>query len=1330
MTHRSRRCFPALLTLLPVVLASCVDAPSAPEGLAGPAAFVVAPQFSLQGPTGPATSEDQESALAEAFDQVDRFRMEVRRASDGTLVLDTVITVTPGAEEYDLSVNLDAQENEQFLVTLTALKGDVELFTAENIPATATPAGVAGGTPPTPIEVPLTYSGPGATAASVSVAPGQVVLAPGGTATVGAGVLDGSGTVIADVPLSWGTSNSGVATVSGGQVSAGGEGVATVTATTPTGLAASATVYVVAGELAYVEEGTLKVRGAAGGTPEDRGTGASQPSWSADGDNLFYTSGGVVQVAGSGPVLPGSWPSLSPDGTKLAVERGGQVFFANANGSMATPGPSGTAPVWRDGSTLLVGGGSVQSVRADGANRQTVMDGAATLPALGPDGRVAALVSGEVRVAGGTNAVVTGAVGRPSWSPSGVWLVVATGSGLVLAPADGTAAPVALPGLGSASDPAFRPQGVLAPPPSLTITGFSPDPPVPGTTVQLLGSGFDWIIPGNNQVHWPTQVGSQPGQILGVSQGALTAVMPRIVTAGQIRVQTAVATALVPYEPTVGGLDVTALAPWGGAVANVGLSLSGSGSSVDLSTDANGEARFAELVPGTYTLTITPPDGWTLDGDTQRNLTIGAEISSLSLTLTPGITDVALSPANPSVEVGGTTNVSLVLTGPGGISIPEAPGLAWRSASGELAVTPGAGLGATLEGVYAGVGTGSSTLEVDVDGATYTFPVSVTSQIEGVITLDPEATGASGVIVDVKLGGAVAAQATTGPDGSYQVPGLFQGTYDVVPQPLDTRLPVPAGQTVILDDTNPMGAADFLMVPFARLEVTSLTPSATPVGGVVVTLVDGNGQEAASGTTDGEGGLELERIPPGTYTATIAPPSGFELQGPAVRTLDLEGTTTLALVLNPLIAKIELDPASPVVEVGSTLHVTAIPLDYNGNPISEIRSSNWFARSSHLTASGSTLVGTLTGVYPSAKDGARFSIEVNGQIFELGATVTGYIQGTVTKQDGETTVPASLTKVTLEQGGAVVLETTTDGLGHYEFRKLPGGTYTVKVEVPEGSTAYPASYTVILDSETPSTTANFLISSYLPGGAGEVIVLGDINYWGSGSSYLEYQNNKEMTRNFVTNDTRWRSVWYFGHNTYNYYMYNENYFSYTAAYIRYTLERTLDVVDNTTTGGLNLPMDAASWWFWMPQAAFDATDIAYINTYLDGGGRLILVGENDGSGFNLANQRVQELMWALGSTGTYTDGCLYGTASDVTADPLTQDIVAIQTACSSYVVPGPGDQSLIRQSGKSVVTRIRRGLPVVEAPVTVPFVPAKLQAAPTEPAGDPALGPVGSVRDR
>jgi hypothetical protein len=1096
--RRASRAAGTLVTL--ALLATCVDAPAAPEGPESPGAFVIAPAFSLVGPEGPAMSEGQENALSDAFDLVDRFRMQVRRATGNVMVLDTVLLVTPGGDEYDLSVPIAAaSSDEQFLVTLTALQGTTELFKAENIPTRATAANVAGAPPPPALQIPLVYSGPGATAASVTVGPTQVVLAPGAGATLGAAVRDAAGAVVAGVPIAWTTSAATVATVTrAGQVAAAGDGLATLTATTPTGLFATAILYVVAGDLAYVEGGALNVRGVAGGTPVQRATGgASQPAWSGDGQSLAYVSGGTVHRAGGPPLLAGTWPSFSPDGTKLAVERGGQVFFANDDGTLATAGPSGAAPVWSDGATVVVGGGSIERVRADGTARETLVPGDATLPSLANDGRIASISGGALRVSDVPTVLVTGATGRATWSPNGRWLVVATGGGLVLVPSDGSAAPVALPGLGGGTDPAFRRTGTLVPPSGVTVAGFRPDPPIPGSPVEILGSGFDWIIGGNNRVIWPTRDGSVAGEIQAVTEGSLATVMPRNVIGGQVRVETRASSALLAFVPTVGTLDVTSRTPWGAAVSGVGLALAGTDGTTARTTGDDGLSSFPGLIPGTYTLTITPPEGYQLTGQLQRTLAIPAEVVDLALELTPDVGSVTLSPDPRAVSVGGTLPVTLQVTDASGQPVPQVEGLVWRSASAELTVSQGPGLTATLGALFAGDGPGSSVLEVVVAGRTYEFPVSVTSRIQGTVRSDTGATPAppaADAVVEVKRGGVVVAQATSGADGRYSVEGLYRGTYDVAPTASADRLPVPAGQTVILDQASPTGTADFLMRSFASLDVTARTPASGPVRGVVVTLTDPSGNVVARDTTGTDGTISFTRLAAGSYTATITVAPGFSLTGPATRALALvAGPQALDLEVTPLIQAVTVIPESLTVEVGSTLDVEVMAFDAQGNLITQVQSAGWFSGSDGLVAGGTDFRGQVAGTWASPP-GAPFllQVELNGRVYSFPVTVTSFIEGTIAKDpdpipapgvggvSAEGIVPplvaAQGVVVTLAVGGTQVAQTVTNGAGQYRLAGLAQGVYDVAALPVADLSPVPTSQSVTLDDLHATGTADFLMS--------------------------------------------------------------------------------------------------------------------------------------------------------------------------------------------------------------------------------------------------------------
>jgi Carboxypeptidase regulatory-like domain/Bacterial Ig-like domain (group 2) len=826
MARLTRTSLTRFAILFAILLSACVDAPNAPEDGFAVGALVFAPSFALVGPRGPAMSPAQADALNEAFDRVNRFRLVIRRVSNNEIVADTIISVTPGQDQYDLAVPvLAVTADEQFVVALTAFEGEQELFSAPAIPVTATRVDGAGnpvGAAPATTNVELTYSGPGATATSVEVSPTALVLAPGDDATLASKVLAEDGSVVAGVPISWTSTAESVATVSDeGEVSGSSDGIAEIVFATPTGLEARATVYVVSGMLAYVEGGVVMSRAAAGGDAESRGGtgGARAPAWSPDGGGLFYAEGGSVRRAGQdSPLFDGGWPSVSPDGMTLAAENAGTVVFANLDGSNPTAGPSGTTPVWSGAGELVVGGGSVQRVRADGSGRSDIVPGSAALPALGPGGEVAYVQDGTLMAGGGP--LATGVSGRPSWDPTGFWLAAPTGAGMMLVPVDGSAPPVALPGLGGATDPAFRPNRPLLAPASLNLTGTDPDPPVPGQRVTLLGGGFDWIIPSNNQIFWPAAEGAEESTVTSAAPTALTTTMPRSVLAGQIRVQNRSGTAVLDFEPQLGAVEVHAMTRDGTAVPDVeGVILDADGGEVarDL-TDQNGEILFPGLVPGQYTLNLTAPEGFALKGAASRVLDVTAAALVVDVRLTPRVARLEISPGLPSVAVGERITVTAAAFDSNGRPIADFERSFWGAGTSHVAAG-GAGLSGVLGGTHPTPGEGDALFNIGLNDQVFSFAATVTSHIEGTVSRPapqpvdgPSPVGVQpvpSVSVKVTRDGVVVGSTATNQNGAFRVDGLLAGSYTVdVNAPGDANDP---SVTVVLDQGNPIGVLSIVL---------------------------------------------------------------------------------------------------------------------------------------------------------------------------------------------------------------------------------------------------------------------------------------------------------------------------------------------------------------------------------------------------------------------------------------------------------------------------------------------------------------------------------------
>lgn len=1052
---------PGALLSLTLLLGGCVDGPGAPSVPGGVGILAFEPSFSF------AQAEDGASALAAAFDRVNRFRIVLTRIPGGELALDTTVEVTPGQEVYDLSLEVELwSDDESFSAVITALEDDVVLFTSP--PITVHPT-LPGESAPAPINIPLSYAGPGASATSIAVTPSGVALNPGTSQRFSVEITDASGTLLIDVPVVWTVDEPAIASVSSdGMVQAREDGRARVTVTTPTSLSASAWIYVASGEIAFARDGhifagPLSTQGSTDLTPEADNAGA--PAWSADGSTLYFHDGGEIYRAGNDePLAEGRHPAVHPDGTRLAADREGAVYFLNSDGTNPTQGPPGSNPQWDvDGEHLFLAGGSLQRVRADDTDRRTLDRASGVqLPFLCLCGETLAYLQGGsvyvITSAGGAKERLLPAEGqgeltalsRPTMSDDGLWVLAAAQSGgtsaLFLMPADGSGPPLLLAGSEEASDPAWKPGGTLAEPVTVAVEGYEPAEPAPGDEVVISGSGFDWIIPDNNQVYFPAPEFTAPsenddgtgvpGDILGATFDALRTRVPEAVGVGHITVGTNTGgESAASFTPAPGAIAAVATKPPRAGVAGVELSLRKDGSQVaTATTDASGQARFDRVETGVYQLHATPPDGFVLDG----------------------------SP----------------------------------SASGGAAVQ------------------------------------------------------------------------------------------------------------------NPQ---------------------------------------------------EVRVAPAQTATAPVP--------------------------LNPLLHTVRIRPQRATVDVGGSTWFSVQLLDIVGDPFPDPPPITWSAGSDYISVTGYGQRGLVTGIYPtSSNDGASLVFTVEDRMRTVPITVNSYITGRVTSPGGGALEGV---RITARQGGRFLGSVTTGANGRYGFQGIPGGSVTVQPVVGAGQAADPHTASVTLDRDNPRGQADFVLRSPVPEGDGGIVVFGDLNLWGSSSSYLQTSDHRQLTENLVTNSGRTGVVWYFGHDSW---VGSPNtYFSYAIDFVRVTLGRTLDVVTTGTTGSLSIPEGAAAFWIWLPQDPLSAADMDEIRRYVDGGGLVVLVGENYVSVFDDANANVQSIMTAMGSGATYVDACLQGETTEIADHPLMTNVASITTACTSYFIPGSGDTALVRQNGTPVVILLGPG---------------------------------------
>ncbi len=423
-----------------------------------------------------------------------------------------------------------------------------------------------------------------------------------------------------------------------------------------------------------------------------------------------------------------------------------------------------------------------------------------------------------------------------------------------------------------------------------------------------------------------------------------------------------------PDEPGIGGVTVHL------------TGTDGFGQSVDLTavTSASGAYLFSNLVPGVYTITVTPPSGYAVAPVQQGT--------------------------DPEIDSNGlTTTVTLT------------------SGMGALGVDTGLFIPANLSGkVYA---------DLDVGGS----PDPADPGIPGVtLTL----TGTNG------LGEAITLTTTTGPDGTFQFPNLPPGNYTVTetqpPAWSDGADTSPPGTTSSTNDVitqitvtsgNPVAGLLFGEQGWPVTGKVMVDDTGGPVPGVTLTLrgidVLGNPVERtvvtkSCNTTNAtdcvEGGYEFSNVPPGTYTLVETQPPGFgqgtveptdsiEIVvsgGPVVGQDFSEKTSSLAGVVYVDVNNNGVHDPGEAINPGVT--ITLVGVDVNGKPVNLTTTSGSDGTWSfpHLIAGEYTITQTQPA---SLNDGATTAGTVGGAVspnvitvqLAPGVAATNYLFGDVPK---------------------------------------------------------------------------------------------------------------------------------------------------------------------------------------------------------------------------------------------------------------------------------------------------------------------------------------------
>jgi hypothetical protein len=129
-------------------------------------------------------------------------RIRLSRIGATEPFLDTTVAVSPEQSEFDLTLTVPIKgASETLLLSLVLLDLDGgEVYRDQGDPTTIT---VSASTETDPIDVPIEYIGPGATATRLEITEEAVFLSPGGAVQLEAVAYDEANQVIGDAPIGW-----------------------------------------------------------------------------------------------------------------------------------------------------------------------------------------------------------------------------------------------------------------------------------------------------------------------------------------------------------------------------------------------------------------------------------------------------------------------------------------------------------------------------------------------------------------------------------------------------------------------------------------------------------------------------------------------------------------------------------------------------------------------------------------------------------------------------------------------------------------------------------------------------------------------------------------------------------------------------------------------------------------------------------------------------------------------------------------------------------------------------------------------------------------------
>jgi len=735
--------------------------------------------------------------------------------------------------------------------------------------------------------------------ASVDVTPPTAVLQVGQTAQLAATPKDGNGNPLSGRVVTWGSSNTGVATASvSGLVTAVAAGSATITATSE-GQSGTAAVTVGNVAVASVDVSPPSAAVVVGQTLQLAATPKDASGNPLSGRAVTWTSGNTAVA------------TVSASGLVTAVAAGSATITASSEGR------SGTA-------AITVNPPPVASVAVNPATASVQVGQTAQLTATPQDASGNPLSGRVVTWASSNTAIAT-------VNASGLVSAVAAGSATITATSEGKSGSAAV-------------TVTTVPVAAVAVTPASPSVQV-GQTAQLTATPQD--ANGNplsgRTVTWTSSnqavaTVNATGLVTGAAAGAATITATSEGKSG---------TAAVTVTPVpVASVAVTP--------ASASIQTGGTIQLTATPKDANGKPLTGRTVAWTSSNTAAATVGGsglvTAVGAGAATITATSEgqsgASSITVTNVP-VASVAVSPATASVAAGLTVQLTATPKDANGNPL-SGRAVAWTSSNAAVATVDASGL-------VTAVAAGSATITATSEGQSGTAAISVTpAPVASVAVTPPSASVNEGTTVQLTatpkdangnpLSGRVVTWASSNTTvATVSASGLVTG-----------KVAGSATITATSEGQSGTSAITVVRVPVAAVTVTPASASVNEGNAVQLTATpkDANGTPLTGRTVT----WASDNTTVATVSATGLVTGKVAGSATITATSEGQGGTAAITVVHVPVASVTVSPAPASVQAGQTVQLTATPKDASGTPLAG-RTVTWASDNTAVaTVSGSGLV--------------------------------------------------------------------------------------------------------------------------------------------------------------------------------------------------------------------------------------------------------------------------------------------------------------------------------------------------------------------------------------